>query len=76
MNATAASPAESPAAAATETGSPEVALLFIGVSLALGALSRQLLRNTRVPYTVAILVIGVGLGALGMRHLPAARVPS
>lgn len=46
------------------SSAPEVALLFIGVSLALGALCRQLLRNTRVPYTVALLLIGIGLGAL------------
>ncbi|CAI5478764.1 unnamed protein product [Closterium sp. Yama58-4] len=43
---------------------PEVALVFIGVSLALGALCRQVLSNTRIPYTVALLLVGVGLGAL------------
>ncbi|CAI5938932.1 unnamed protein product [Closterium sp. NIES-64] len=47
------------------TGGPEVALVFIGVSLALGALCRQVLSNTRIPYTVALLLVGVGLGALG-----------
>ncbi|CAI5491589.1 unnamed protein product [Closterium sp. Naga37s-1] len=46
------------------TSGPEVALVFIGVSLALGALCRQVLSNTRIPYTVALLLVGVGLGAL------------
>ncbi|CAI5469301.1 unnamed protein product [Closterium sp. Yama58-4] len=46
------------------TAGPEVALVFIGVSLALGALCRQVLSNTRIPYTVALLLVGVGLGAL------------
>ncbi|KAJ7218247.1 hypothetical protein O6H91_Y470100 [Diphasiastrum complanatum] len=43
---------------------PEVAILFVGVCLCLGALSRQLLSGTKVPYTVALLLVGIGLGAL------------
>lgn len=46
-------------------GQPEIALLFIGVSFAVGAVCRQLLQRTRIPYTVALLLVGVGLGALG-----------
>ncbi|XP_072989939.1 sodium/hydrogen exchanger 8 [Typha latifolia] len=47
----------------TET-KPEDAVIFFGISLVLGIASRQLLRGTRVPYTVALLVIGVALGSL------------
>ncbi|CAI5517513.1 unnamed protein product [Closterium sp. Naga37s-1] len=43
----------------------EVALLFMAVSLALGALCRQIFNNTRVPYTVALLLVGIALGAFG-----------
>ena len=44
---------------------PDDAVLFVGVSLVLGIASRHLLRGTRVPYTVALLVLGVALGSLG-----------
>jgi hypothetical protein len=44
---------------------PDDAVIFVGVSLVLGIGSRHLLRGTRVPYTVALLVLGVALGALG-----------
>jgi len=58
--------AEAPAGAeeAIAPGQPEIALLFILVSLAVGALCRQLLQHTRIPYTVALLLIGIALGAL------------
>ncbi|CAI5516177.1 unnamed protein product, partial [Closterium sp. Naga37s-1] len=46
----------------------EVALLFMAVSLALGALCRQIFNNTRVPYTVALLLVGIALGAFGERR--------
>lgn len=46
------------------SGSPEVTILFVGICLILGIGSRQLLRGTRVPYTVALLLLGIGLGAL------------
>ncbi|KAK1439484.1 hypothetical protein QVD17_05303 [Tagetes erecta] len=40
------------------------AVLFVGISLALGVASRHLLRGTRVPYTAALLVIGIVIGSL------------
>jgi hypothetical protein len=46
-------------------GEPDDAVLFVGVSLVLGIASRHLLRGTRVPYTVALLILGVALGSLG-----------
>jgi hypothetical protein len=48
-----------------EMGEPDDAVLFVGVSLVLGIASRHLLRGTRVPYTVALLILGVALGSLG-----------
>ncbi|XP_073147911.1 sodium/hydrogen exchanger 8 isoform X2 [Henckelia pumila] len=44
--------------------SPTDAVIFFGISLVLGIASRHALRGTRVPYTVALLVVGIGLGAL------------
>ncbi|KAK3275350.1 Son of sevenless 1, variant 3 [Cymbomonas tetramitiformis] len=41
-----------------------VAILFLFVALAMGALCRTLLVNTKVPYTVALLVIGLIIGAV------------
>ncbi|KAJ0973297.1 hypothetical protein J5N97_021256 [Dioscorea zingiberensis] len=46
------------------SSSPEDALIFVGISLVLGIASRHLLRGSRVPYTVALLILGVALGAL------------
>ncbi|CAM0909401.1 unnamed protein product [Alopecurus aequalis] len=43
---------------------PDDAVLFAGVSLVLGAACRHLLRGTRVPYTIALLILGVALGLL------------
>uniref|UniRef100_A0A453AUY2 Cation/H+ exchanger transmembrane domain-containing protein n=1 Tax=Aegilops tauschii subsp. strangulata TaxID=200361 RepID=A0A453AUY2_AEGTS len=43
---------------------PDDAVLFAGVSLVLGAACRHLFRGTRVPYTIALLVLGVALGSL------------
>jgi CHASE2 domain-containing sensor protein len=40
-------------------------VLFFGLSLLLGIACRHLLRGTRVPYTVALLVVGIALGSLG-----------
>ncbi|KAL7149630.1 hypothetical protein ABFS83_05G054200 [Erythranthe nasuta] len=45
-------------------GNPSDAVIFVGISLVLGIASRHALRGTRVPYTVALLVLGIGLGAL------------
>lgn len=44
---------------------PTDAVIFVAISLVLGIASRHLLRGTRVPYTVALLVIGIALGSLG-----------
>ncbi|CAH9078899.1 unnamed protein product, partial [Cuscuta epithymum] len=43
---------------------PTDAVIFVGISLVLGIACRHLLRGSRVPYTVALLVVGIGLGAL------------
>ncbi|CAN6317341.1 unnamed protein product [Urochloa humidicola] len=43
---------------------PADAVLFAGVSLVLGITCRHLLHGTRVPYTVALLILGVALGWL------------
>lgn len=48
------------------SSNPTDAVLFVGISLVLGIACRHALRGTRVPYTVALLVIGIGLGALGL----------
>lgn len=48
-----------------ETVSPEVAILFFGVALILGAFCKQVFARTPVPYTVALLMIGIVLGTLG-----------
>ncbi|XP_050231835.1 sodium/hydrogen exchanger 8-like [Mercurialis annua] len=47
-----------------EDGNPTDAVLFFGVSLVLGIACRHVLHGTRVPYTVALLVIGIALGSL------------
>ena len=46
-------------------GNPTDAVIFVGISLVLGIACRHLLRGTRVPYTVALLIIGIALGSLG-----------
>ncbi|XP_022638978.1 sodium/hydrogen exchanger 7 isoform X2 [Vigna radiata var. radiata] len=53
-----------------EQSSPADAVIFFGLSLALGIACRHLLRGTRVPYTVALLIIGIALGSLeyGTHH--------
>ncbi|BBN12428.1 Na+:H+ antiporter [Marchantia polymorpha subsp. ruderalis] len=48
----------------THSEEPQVAILFIGVSLFLGVICRQVFKGTRVPYTVALLILGTGLGAM------------
>lgn len=50
----------------SSNNNPTNAVIFVGISLVLGIASRQLLRGTRVPYTVALLILGIGLGALGI----------
>lgn len=49
----------------SSNGNPSDAVIFVGISLVLGIACRHALRGTRVPYTVALLVLGIGLGALG-----------
>ncbi|ONK75034.1 uncharacterized protein A4U43_C03F12640 [Asparagus officinalis] len=45
-------------------GEPSDAVVFVGISLVLGIASRHVLRGTRVPYTVALLIIGIVMGSL------------
>ncbi|KAJ8774727.1 hypothetical protein K2173_017173 [Erythroxylum novogranatense] len=49
---------------------PSDAVIFFGLSLVLGIACRHVLRGTRVPYTVALLIIGISLGSLeyGTHH--------
>lgn len=49
-----------------EGGNPSDAVIFVGISLVLGIASRQLLKGTRVPYTVALLILGIALGSIGI----------
>ncbi|KAM0854259.1 hypothetical protein ACQ4PT_050537 [Festuca glaucescens] len=51
-------------------GKPDDAVLFAGVSLKLGTVCRHLLCGTRVPYTIALLILGVALGSLGANINP------
>lgn len=53
-----------------EESNPSDAVIFVGVCLILGIACRHFLRGTRVPYTVALLIIGIGLGSLeyGTKH--------
>ncbi|XP_057477660.1 sodium/hydrogen exchanger 7 isoform X3 [Actinidia eriantha] len=46
------------------SSNPTNAVIFFAISLVLGIASRHILRGTRVPYTVALLVLGIGLGSL------------
>nr|AMK51995.1 Na+/H+ antiporter [Halogeton glomeratus] len=64
------STAAAAAAAMAEETNPSDAVIFFGVSLVLGIACRHFLRGTRVPYTVALLIIGIGLGSLeyGTKH--------
>lgn len=44
---------------------PTDAVIFSGICLVLGITCRQIFRGTRVPYTVALLLLGIALGSLG-----------
>ncbi|XP_022146361.1 sodium/hydrogen exchanger 8-like isoform X2 [Momordica charantia] len=57
-------------AAGSSDWNPTDAVLFVGLSLVLGIACRHLLRGTRVPYTVALLVLGIVLGSIeyGTHH--------
>ncbi|KAJ7954466.1 Sodium/hydrogen exchanger 7 [Quillaja saponaria] len=56
--------------ATSPESNPSDAVIFFGVSLVLGIACRHLLRGTRVPYTVALLVLGIALGSIeyGTHH--------
>ncbi|XP_057996548.1 sodium/hydrogen exchanger 8 [Hevea brasiliensis] len=49
----------------SENSNPTDAVIFFVLCLVLGVASRHALRGTRVPYTVALLAIGIALGSLG-----------
>ncbi|KAG5557603.1 hypothetical protein RHGRI_007753 [Rhododendron griersonianum] len=48
----------------SSSSNPTNTVIFVGISLVLGIVSRHLLRGTRVPYTVALLILGIGLRSL------------
>ncbi|XP_057992366.1 sodium/hydrogen exchanger 8 isoform X3 [Hevea brasiliensis] len=54
----------SSSSSSSENSNPADAVIFFGFSLVLGIASRHVLRGTRVPYTVALLVIGIAIGSL------------
>lgn len=54
-----------PSTSETEEVGPEVAILFVGVALFLGMVSRHLFMGSRIPYTVVLLLLGIGIGGLG-----------
>ena len=56
------------AEAESSTSNPTDAVIFVGISLVLGIACRHLLRGTRVPYTVALLILGIALGSIGSCH--------
>ncbi|KAK7359534.1 hypothetical protein VNO77_01495 [Canavalia gladiata] len=62
--------ASSSSASQEQHSNPSDAVIFFGLSLALGIACRHLLRGTRVPYTVALLILGIALGSIeyGTHH--------
>ncbi|KAL3731242.1 hypothetical protein ACJRO7_028162 [Eucalyptus globulus] len=52
------------------SSNPTDAVIFVGICLVLGIACRHLLRGTRVPYTVALLILGITLGSIeyGTHH--------
>nr|KYP61277.1 Sodium/hydrogen exchanger 8 [Cajanus cajan] len=66
----AASSPSSSSSSSEEQNNPSDAVIFFGLSLALGIACRHLLRGTRVPYTVALLILGIALGSIeyGTHH--------
>ncbi|KAJ6903287.1 SOS1-like protein 1 [Populus alba x Populus x berolinensis] len=54
----------SSSSAASDDWNPTDTVLFFALSLLLGIACRQVFRGTRVPYTVALLVVGIALGSL------------
>lgn len=64
------------ASASEKQSIPSDAVIFFGLSLALGIACRHLLRGTKVPYTVALIIIGIVLGSLGSHFPPFSSSPS
>ncbi|CAN0890973.1 Sodium/hydrogen exchanger 7 [Linum grandiflorum] len=62
--AAAAEEASSEPSSSSLASNPTDAVIFFGLCLVLGVASRHVLRGTRVPYTVALLIIGIALGSL------------
>nr|AQN76653.1 Na+/H+ antiporter [Populus pruinosa]AQN76654.1 Na+/H+ antiporter [Populus pruinosa]AQN76655.1 Na+/H+ antiporter [Populus pruinosa]AQN76656.1 Na+/H+ antiporter [Populus pruinosa]AQN76662.1 Na+/H+ antiporter [Populus pruinosa] len=54
----------SSSSASSDEWNPTDTVIFFGLSLGLGIACRHVLRGTRVPYTVALFVIGIALGSL------------
>nr|AOX13591.1 SOS1-like protein [Populus alba x Populus glandulosa] len=54
----------SSSSAASDDWNPTDTVLFFALSLLLGIVCRHVLRGTRIPYTVALLVVGIALGSL------------
>ena len=50
-------------------------LLFVTVALLIGAVTRQLLKNRALPYTVALLLLGLVLGLSSGTVLVSERLP-
>ncbi|KAJ1430543.1 Sodium/hydrogen exchanger 8 [Sesbania bispinosa] len=48
-----------------EHSNPTDAVIFFGISMALGIACRHLLHGTRVPYTVALIILDIALGSVG-----------
>nr|XP_033512964.1 sodium/hydrogen exchanger 7-like isoform X4 [Nicotiana tomentosiformis] len=61
---------ESTSSSESSGSDPTNAVIFVGISLLLGIACRHVLRGTRVPYSVALLVLGIGVGSLeyGTHH--------
>ncbi|KAG6713465.1 hypothetical protein I3842_05G154400 [Carya illinoinensis] len=57
---------EQDASSSSSHSSPTDAVSFFGLCLVLGIACRHLLRGTRVPYTLALLILGIGLGSIGI----------
>jgi len=64
------------ASASEKQSIPSDAVIFFGLSLALGIACRHRLRGTKVPYTVALLIIGIAIGSLGSHFPPFSSSPS
>ncbi|XP_050375033.1 sodium/hydrogen exchanger 7 isoform X5 [Argentina anserina] len=55
--------------------SPSDAIAFVGLCLVLGIACRQVLRGTKVPYTVALLILGILVGSIAFgTHIPLGKI--